>query len=182
MNLPESTPSTLYRKALAERSSYVENVLTHQLVAALAGALWQQDPNTPLSIFNAEVDDSGFDLVLRCRQRLRYLQIKQVHLNGRAAKFSVRLEFSRMIGSCVLVIVHQENDLAIDHFLFYGGTHDQAMSAIDAHKASIAPGRRGVDGIRKIREHYRDIPRRRFVKVNSATDLLVCLFGPLDQA
>jgi hypothetical protein len=182
MNPAAPNPTTHCRKALAERSSYVENVLTHQLVAGLAGALWQQDPNTPLSIFNAEVDDSGFDLVLSCRQRLRYLQIKQVHLGGRAAKFSARLDFSHMIGSCVVVIVHRENDLAIDHFLFYGGPHDQAMPAIGAHKASIVPGRRGVDGVRKIRNHYRDIPRRRFMKVNSAAELLVSLFGPMDPA
>jgi hypothetical protein len=61
---------------LAERSSYVENVLIHLLVGALASELWRRDPSTPLSIFNSEVDDSGFDHVLACRQKLRYLQIK----------------------------------------------------------------------------------------------------------
>jgi hypothetical protein len=61
-----------YRKALAERSSYVENVLTHRLVSTLAGELWRRDPTLPLNIFNAEVDDAGFDLVLGCGNRLRY--------------------------------------------------------------------------------------------------------------
>jgi hypothetical protein len=166
-----------YRKALAERSSYVENVLIHLLVGALASELWHRDPSTQLSIFNSEVDDSGFDLVLACRQKLRYLQIKQVHLEGRASKFSIRQDFSLMIGSCVVVIVHTEDSLSIDHFLFYGGEMDEAMPPIDGNKLSIVPGRRDAEGNRKVRVHYRDIKRSQFKKMFTASDLLDALFG-----
>jgi hypothetical protein len=176
MNQPTQPSPERYRKALAERSSYVENVLIHLLVGALAGELWKRDPSTPLNIFNSEVDDSGFDLVLACRQKLRYLQIKQVHQKGLASKFSIRQDFSLMAGSCVVVIVHTEDSLSIDHFLFYGGTVDEPMPPIDGNKPSIVPGRRDADGKRKVREHYRDLKRTQFKKMTSPAELLDALF------
>lgn len=170
------TESAQYRKALAERSSYVENVLVHRLVASLAGELWRRDPTTPLHIFKSEVDDSGFDLVLGCGQKLRYIQVKQVHVNGKAGKFSVRLDFTLMPGSCVVVVVHTEDELKVDHFLFYGGSVSEPMPSVEGNKASMLPGRRDIEGNRKTRQHYRDIPRSKFKKERDATALLNALF------
>jgi hypothetical protein len=39
---------------------------------------------------------------LACRQKLRYLQIKQVHLQGRASKFSIRQDFKMSTASELL--------------------------------------------------------------------------------
>lgn len=170
------TDATRYRKALAERSSYVENILVHRMVASLAGELWRRDPTRPLHIFNSEVDDSGFDLVLGCDTQLRYIQVKQVHSQGAARKFSIRLDFSRMLGSCIIVIVHTEHDLMIDHFLFYGGASDEAMSSVEENKRSIVPGKRDIDGKRKTRQHYRDVKRNKFKGPLAAAELLDALF------
>ncbi len=167
---------SIYRKALSERSSYIENVLIHQLVGLLAGALWKQDPRIALTVFNAEVDDSGFDLVLGCGPMLRYLQIKQTHLFGRVQKFSIRQDFSQMVGSCVVLIVFAEDTLTIDHFQFYGGQIDEPMPAIDKRRSSVVPGRRAVDGSRKIRDHYRDISRSKFDLIENPLELLDRLF------
>jgi hypothetical protein len=173
--------STAYRKALAERSSYVENVLMHRLVSSLAGELWRRDPNIPLHVFNAEVDDAGFDLVLACGNRLRYIQLKQVHAEGSARKFSVRLEFTRLPGSCVVVVVHSESTLDVEHFLFYGDSPTTPMPSVENERASVSAIRRGEDGKKKVRSHYRDIPRARFRGPLSANELLDALF-PQDSA
>lgn len=165
-----------YRKALFERSSYVENVLVHRMVSSLAGELWQRDPTQPLHIFNSEVDDSGFDLVLGYGTQLRYIQVKQVHSKGAASKFSVRLDFTRMLGSCVVVVVHTEQDLMIEHFLFYGGASDEPMSSVEDNSPSIMPGRRDIDGKRKRREHYRDVKRNKFKGPLAVAELLDALF------
>lgn len=145
--------TSVYRKALAERSSYVENVLTHRLVAMLAGELWRRDPTMPLHVFNTEVDDAGFDLVLGCGSRLRYIQIKQVHTQGGARKFSVRLDFTRIPGSSVVVVVHSASTLDVEHFLFFGSTPDSPMPSVEDERRSILPGRRDVDGKHKVRNH-----------------------------
>lgn len=168
--------SSAYRKALAERSSYVENVLVHRLVAGLAGELWRRDPTVQLHIFNSEVDDSGFDLVLACGDRQRYVQVKQVHLKGSARKFSVRLEFTRLPGSCVVVVVHSESDLTIEHYLFFGGLPSEPMPSVKDEKASVSPIKRGEDGKKKVRPHYRDIPRSRFTGPLNTGGLLNALF------
>lgn len=166
-----------YRKALAERSSYVENVLVHRMVADLAGELWRRDPTEPLHIFNSEVDESGFDLVLGCNTKLRYIQVKQVHSKGAASKFSVRLDFTRMSGSCVVVVVHTADELMVDHFLFYGGGIHEPMPSVEENNPSIVPGKRDIDGNRKTRQHYRDIRRNKFRGPLTTAELLDALFG-----
>ena len=170
------TDTTRYRKALAERSSYVENVLVHRMVASLAGELWRRDPTRPLHIFNSEVDDSGFDLVLGCGTQLRYIQVKQVHSKGATSKFSVRLDFTRMPGSCVVVVVHTEDDLMVDHFLFYGGAAHESMPSVEDNKPSMVPGKRDIDGNRKTRQHYRDVKRNKFRGPLTIAELLDALF------
>lgn len=169
--------SAQYRKALAERSSYVENVLVHRMVSSIAGELWRRDPTTPLHIFNSEVDDSGFDLVLGCGAQVRYIQVKQVHANGTASKFSLRLDFTRMPGSCVVVVVHTEDELLIDHFLFYGGAVHEPMPSVEENNHSILPGRRDIDGNRKTRKHYREVKRNKFRGPLTTAELLDALFG-----
>lgn len=169
--------SATYRNALSERSSYVENILIHRLVAELAGELWQRDPTAPLSILNSEVDDAGFDLVITDGSHLRYIQIKQAHLKSAARKFSIRLDFAYLPGSCVVVVVYSESDLTIDHYLFFGGPVDKPMPDIACEQASVSPIRRGKDGKKKVRAHYRDIPRRKFSGPLSITGLLDVLFS-----
>ena len=164
-----------YRRALSTRSTYVENVLIHRLVAELASALWTQDPEKELGIFNSEVDESGFDLVLHCDGKLRYIQIKQAHGDGRTNRFAVRSSFSVMPGSCVVVIVHSMEKLEINHYLFYGGSSaSDPMSSIDAYPPMR--GRRNREGNPMIRGHYREVPRNRFEKVG-IDGLLRKLFG-----
>jgi hypothetical protein len=171
------TDTTQYRKALAERSSYVENVLVHRMVASLAGELWRRDPTMPLHILNSEVDDSGFDLVLGCGTKLRYIQVKQVHTKGAARKFSVRLDFTRMPGSCVVVVVYTEDELMVDHFLFYSGAVHEPMPNVEGDKPSILGGKRDIDGKRKTRQHYRDVKRNKFTGPLTTAELLDVLFG-----
>ena len=170
------TDTAQYRKALAVRSSYVENVLVHRMVASLAGELWRRDPTQPLHIFNSEVDDSGFDLVLGCSTKLRYIQVKQVHAKGAASKFSVRLDFTRMLGSCIVVVVHTEDELLVDHFLFYGGSVHEPMPSVEDNKPSTVPGRRDIEGKRKTRQHYRDVKRKNFKGPLTTAELLDALF------
>lgn len=170
------TDTSAYREALAERSSYVENVLIHRLVSGLASELWRRDPSVPLHIFNSEVDDAGFDLVLACRDKLRYIQVKQVHSRGSASRFSVRLNFTRLPGSCVVVVVHSESDLSIEHYLFFGGAANEAMPSVESEKASVSPVKRGEDGKKKVRLHYRDIPRKKFYGPLNTGELLDVLF------
>lgn len=169
-----------YTQALAQRSSHVENILTHALITSIAQELWQRDPWLDLQVFKAEVDDSGFDLVFGCNGAMRYIQIKQTHLRGNAVKYSLRLDFSKMVGGCAVVIVYNAKTLVIDHCLFFGSTPRQAMPPVEHLPMSQSPGRRTADGVRMIRENYRDVPRRSFkgpLNIPQIVDLLFPIAG-----
>lgn len=163
-------------EAMARRSSHVENVLTHSLIAKIAQELWRRDPWLDLQVFKADVDDAGFDLVLGCNGIMRFIQIKQTHLQGNAVKYSMRLNFARLKSACAVVLVYNAADLEIDHCLFFGGAPGEPMPDIEGNPTSLLPGRRTADGKRKSRENYRDVPRREFQRLLHTSELVDRLF------
>ena len=163
--------------ALAERSSYVENILRHSLVATLSSLVWSRDPRSSLQVFNSEVDDSGFDLVLGLASMVRYVQLKQAHDEKVPPHCSVRLSFSIMPGACVVLMSHSLAALELTGFRFFGGPlPSDPMPKIEELSHTKAPGRRSAEGIQKIRTNYRNVPVSRFQGSLSAQALLNALF------
>lgn len=163
-------------QALAERSSHVENVLRHAFLAELASEVWRDDPNEPLGISNAEVDDSGCDIVLERRAMIRRIQLKQHHEEKVPRAFPVRLEFATYPGSCIVAIAHSLIDLKPTSYSFYGSGPNDSMPYIEAHRATKASGRRTAEGTRVLRLKYRDVPFSRFKKRLSIRELIEELF------
>jgi DNA-binding XRE family transcriptional regulator len=163
-------------KALAERSSYVENVLRHALVAGLSSVVWSRDPFASLQVFNSEVDDSGFDLVLGLGLQVRYVQLKQAHANKIPPHCSVRLSFSSLAGSCVVLMSHTIEDLRLFNFRFFGGRPSDPIGAIESMPLTKVPGRRNASGERKIRANYRNVPVNQFQGPLSIEQLVDVLF------
>lgn len=169
-------------KALAERSSYIENVLRHTLVADLSSLVWSRDPFAALQVFTSEVDDSGFDIVLGLGTQVRYVQLKQAHEDKIPAHCSVRLSFSSLPGSCVVLMSHTLADLRLTKFRFFGGAPNEPMSNIDAMRQPRSPGRRNAAGERKVRTNYREVPVKQFLGPLSTTELLDVLFPVASDA
>jgi len=166
-------------EALAERSSYVENVLRHAFLAELSCLVWENDPFDSLKISNAEVDDCGYDVVLARGNVVRHVQLKQAHDEKKPQKFSVRVSFATLPGSCLVVISHALADLRPTSYAFYGGGPSDEMPYIEAHRTTKASGRRTADGNRVLRLNYRDAPYSRFKRGLTAKELLDELFPPL---
>jgi hypothetical protein len=169
--------------ALAERSSYVENVLTHSLVACLSGELWKRSPQSALQVFNSEVDDSGFDIVLGVESQLRFIQLKQAHDEKVPPHVSVRVPFAKMPGACVVLMSHSMEDLSLSAFRFYGGhSPSDCMPSVESFATSKAPGRRTAEGVRKVRENYRNVRLSQFHGPLSLAQLFDTLFPPPNAA
>lgn len=164
------------QELLALRSSHIENVLIHALVASLAQAAWKRDPWMDFQVFNSEVDDAGFDLALSSGGNMRFIQVKQTHAESTTAKWSLRVDFSKMPGACAVVVVFKAETLEIDHCLYFGGAPGEPMPSIEEGQATLSPGRRNAQGERKVREHYRDVPKRRFEGPFTTEELLERLF------
>jgi hypothetical protein len=149
-------------QALAERSSYVENVLRHAFLAELSFLVWANDPFDSLKVSNAEVDDCGYDVVLARGNIVRHVQLKQAHDEKIPKQFSVRVSFATLPGSCVVVISHALADLRPTSYGFYGGGPKDEMPYIDVRRITKSPGRRNANGERVLRLRYRDVPFSRF--------------------
>jgi hypothetical protein len=163
-------------QALAERSSYVENVLRHAFLAELSCLVWENDPFDSLKISNTEVDDSGYDVVLARGNTVRHIQLKQAHEEKVPQKFSVRVSFATLPGSCIVVVSHALTDLRLKSYSFYGSDPTEPMPYLEAHRTTKASGRRNADGERVLRINYRDVPFSRFKRGLTARELLEELF------
>jgi hypothetical protein len=169
-------PPDELRRAMAIQSSYIENVLRHRMIAELSSELWKRNCNAKLEIFNSEVDDSGFDLVLRLQSGIRYVQVKQANDGKVPVHCSTRVSFSKLPGSCIVLITYNRNDLSIQGYSFFGNKPHEPMQSIEGFKASKSPGRRNADGERHIRPHYRDVRVSQFTRDLGALELLDLLF------
>jgi hypothetical protein len=168
--------------ALAERSSYVENVLRHALVFSLASLFWGRDPLLSLQVFNSEVDDSGFDVVLSLGSQVRYVQLKQTHEGKIPPNCSVRLSFAALPGACVVLMSHTLRELRLSQFRFFGASPQDPLPSIEGFRMPMKPGRRNAAGERKIRENYRKVPTSKFQGPLTLEELADALFPPHYEA
>lgn len=102
--------------------------------------------------------------------------LSKAHTEKTLSHCSVRLSFSGMPGSCVVLMVHDLEHLGLQHFLFFGSMPQSPMPAIDELPASKSPGRRNAAGKQKVREHYRDVKVRTFEGPLSAAGLFDKLY------
>lgn len=167
-----------YADTLAQRSSHVESILTHALIAGVGRELWKRNPCEEFQVFRTDVDDAGYDLILGSGGVLRYIQIKQTHSLGSAARYSLRRGFADIPGACAVAIIFQGESLIPVHYLYYGDEPGKTMPGITGFKVSRAPGRRTPDGSPKLRENYRDVPRSEFGEPLSISQLTDKLFPP----
>jgi len=162
--------------AAQHRSSYVESVLRHSLIGELGSELWKRSAEATLQVFNSEVDDAGFDLVLKVGSAIRYVQLKQAHNGKKPQHCSIRLAFSELPGSCVILIAYSIKSLSISGYRFFGRDADEPMDSIDTHKPSKSTVKKNIGGKKQIRQNYRDVPVTRFSKSLSASELVDRLF------
>jgi hypothetical protein len=86
-----------------------------------------------------------------------------------------------MTGGCAVVLVYDALTLGINHCLFFGGPPDATMPDIEGNPVTQSPGRRTAEGVRKIRENYRDVARKHFQGPLTIPQLVDLLFPDLNN-
>ena len=153
------------------------------MLADLCSELWKRNCHASLQVFNSEVDNAGFDLVLKLNSLIRYVQIKQTHSQKLPPHCSTRVPFSKINGSCIVLISYNWDDLTISGYRFYGQYPHEPMQTIDGFRPSKSPGRRNAEGRRHIRNNYRNVPIKQFTAQLNLEGLLDHLFPSyLDKA
>src|SRR5271169_991558 len=86
------------------QSSLREKLLEHVFIGELLKCLWRRG-RRDIEVLRAEIDTSGYDLVLECNGVLRYVQLKSSHRDATTRDVNVNLSLAKKPGACVIWII-----------------------------------------------------------------------------
>jgi hypothetical protein len=160
--------------ALFLQSSLREKVLEHLFIGELLRTLWIAG-RRDIEVLRAEVDSSGYDVVLECNGVLRHVQLKSSHRHAKTRRVNVAVNLGNKPAGCVVWIEFDAQTLELGPFWWLGSKPNSALS-IAGHRAARHT-RAGLDGVRGERPGLRSISRANFSRVESMAGLIEILFG-----
>lgn len=127
-------------------------------------------------VLRADVDGSGYDLVMEAKGMIRHIQLKASGTNGRAATQKVNVALADKPGGCIVWMLFDPDTLEIDHFRWFGGRAGQALPSLEG--LPTARHTKGNSAGEKLeRPSIRIIPKARFERIEDFPRLLERLFG-----
>ena len=158
-----------------KNSSYVANVLKHVWLSELLRYLWQHHAGSKAQIYQAEVDDSGYDIVLTLNGITRHIQLKASHELAKTAWQDIHLELACAIGGCVVWMLYDPATWQIRSYRFFGGTPGNPLPALDGFDVAqrVFPNRQGV---LPPRPNVRRVRRANFTTIATLEQLVTTLF------
>ncbi len=105
-----SPPIAPDRTAEYLRSSFYEQLVEHVFISELLQEAWFRFHRV-VEVLRAEVDASGYDIVLECEGILRHVQLKTSRTAARAGSQKVALALGTKPGGCVVWILRSEGRL-----------------------------------------------------------------------
>ena len=160
--------------ALFLQSSLREKVLEHLFIGELLRTLWREG-RRDIEILRAEVDSSGYDLVLECNGVLRHVQLKSSHRQARTRSVNVSLNLGRKPAGCVIWIEFDAATLELGPYYWLSGLPGTRLS-LDGYKTTRHT-RAGRGGIRNERPSLRSVARKHFQSIETMNELIELLFG-----
>ncbi|MBU0557342.1 MAG: hypothetical protein KKD64_04035 [Alphaproteobacteria bacterium] len=175
-----------WAQALFTHSSTRESILEHRFLAAVAGQLWQEG-EFDLAVSHSEVDNAGHDVIIEARGVVRHIQLKALHLAGRARRFPIQKRLEEKASGCVVLMRHDLRTLEITRYGFYGGVPGEKMPTLDGKVAKHTKA--DSSGSKAERPGLRLLPLSSFEAAPDAQTLTRLLFGepglrlgPIDKA
>ena len=165
MKHPKANRLSSYRAAVVEDGFRVE----------LQKHIWQTDLEH-VEVLSPRVDDSGYDLVLEAGGIMRHVQIKTMGNQSSTSVFKVHTELERKPAGCVIVIMCDDDTLAITKYLFFGSGPREALPSIQDFKIAKHTKRDG-NRVRAERPAIRDVRIAKFKIFATISELAVQLFG-----
>lgn len=156
----------------AKISSFVEKMTEHVFIAEILQETWI-NYKKKIEILKAEVDDSGYDIVLACNDKLRFIQLKASDLGGTTKKQLLNINLKNKPSPCIIWIVREEDETTKRYKLSYLYWDD--FINIKALKVAKHP-KPDKNGIKQERPNIREINKRDFEKISTTKDLIKRLF------
>ena len=160
-------------------SSFIENMIEHVFVSEMLQEAWINRNHLKLEVLRAEVDDSGYDIVMTCNNKTRYIQLKTSELGSSTRIQKMNIALLKKENACILWIIREKDDNSKRYkfkYLYFGSQIGEQFPNIDRFR--IAKNARGnANGEKKERPNIRDIPKTRFKKYDSSSEIFGILFS-----
>jgi hypothetical protein len=129
-----------FSKAQYLQSTFYEQLVEHIFIAELLQEAWYGHREV-VEVLRAEIDASGYDIVLACRDITRHVQLKTSGMSATTQYQKVSLKLGEKRGGCVVWIVRNEAAAASEHrvklrYRFFGvpASEDKLGIANDNYK------------------------------------------------
>lgn len=160
---------------VSEHSHYVEAVLRHSFLGELS-YLWKEYPGEEVQIFDAEVDNQGFDIVLIFRGYSRHIQLKSKAIDSTTRNLAVNEKLAQVSAGCIVFIEYDEHTLSIAGYRFFGFS-SAGVSLTTFPQARHT--RANTAGVKAFRRNTRTVPITAFHPRKCLADTAQLLFGPV---
>src|SRR5438876_4901241 len=140
----EDTPSIQHnRRAIGTE--------TDAFLWRLYSELWRRQPNTKVLVFESEIDDSGFDVVVSVEKYTRHIQLKSSMIGSSTKSAQLHQSLCRLPGGCVVWMEYLRSTLEVQkyHLLAFSNPSE----SLDFSKFALAKTTRANSrGLKKIRQ------------------------------
>ena len=173
-------PAPDFARAIQAHSHRVEAILKHAFLWRLYSELWQRQPNTKVLVFESEIDDSGFDVVVSVGTYTRHIQLKSSMVGSSTKSTPLHQSLCRLPGGCVVWMEYLRSTLEVQKyhvFAFSNPSEPLDFSNFPLAKSTRANSR----GVKKLRADCHQVPKTAFHR-NTSFDLILKLLFNIPSA
>ena len=160
------------------KSSFYEQLVEHVFISEILQEALFGFGQT-VEVLRSEVDASGYDVVLECNGYLRHVQLKTSGEGAKTASQKINVALATKPSGCVVWIQRHKSPLPKRMrltYLFYGADAGQPLTLND--KLKVGKHTKGnKDGVKAERQSIRVIPKARFDRIETTTELVTRLFN-----
>jgi hypothetical protein len=174
-------PTPDYARAIQAHSHRVEAVLKHAFLWRLYSELWQRQPNTKVLVFESEIDDSGFDVVVSVEAFTRHIQLKSSMIGSSTRTVTLCESLYRLPGGCVVWMEYLRSTLEVQKYHLFA--YSNPSEPLDFSKfPRVKTTRANSQGMKKVRSGYHRVPKTAFQDLSFDLILHVLFNIPLTQS
>lgn len=158
-------------------SSYYEKLVEHLFIADILKTAWFNG-QVQIEISRAEIDNSGYDLILECKNVIRHVQLKCSDESSKTSVQKINIKLAEKPSGCVVWVKRSKDETESNFllsYLFFGQDAGQQLPSLDNYK-SAKHTKGNKTGVKKIRPNIKAIPKGKFIKIENTIELLHKLF------
>ena len=171
-----------FAAAVQRYSHRVEAALKHAFLWRVYSELWRRDPSTRLLVFDSEIDDSGFDVVLTVGSYTRHLQLKCSIVGSKTQSVTLRQSLCDLQGGSVIWMEYDRSTLKVQKYHLFA--YSNPLEPLSFTKFPLAKTvRTNSTGFKKTRQAVHIVPKRAFRQDLPFDLILKVLFNvPMETA